>query len=224
MTGALTRAVLAAAIEHTSLAPDATPARIDTLCDEAIAHGFLGVCVNPVFVARCKRRLERTSARVVTVIGFPLGAAHARVKVLETELALADGADELDMVMRIGAAKAGDWQSVLDDACAVVSAARGKPVKLIIETGLLEADEKRRACEVAMRAGVAFVKTCTGFAPGAASVEDVLLLRGALDAGTAIKASGGIRTAGAARALLAAGATRLGTSAGVKIAAEFEEE
>jgi deoxyribose-phosphate aldolase len=220
------RAEVLAAIEHTLLAPDATPARIDALCGEALRLGFGAVCVNPIFVARCRAQLGGAGVRVrvVSVVGFPLGAQHTQVKQLETELALCDGADEIDMVMPLGAAKAGAWQAVIDDARGVVEAARGKPVKLIIETGLLDEAEKRAACQAALRARVAFVKTCTGFAAGAATVEDVTLLRAVLDGGAAIKASGGIRSAGAARALLAAGALRLGTSSGVKIAAELEQE
>lgn len=212
---------LLAAIEHTLLAPDATPARIDALCAEAVQHGFAGVCVNPVHVARAHAALAGSSREVVSVIGFPLGANVARAKAFEAELALADGADALDMVMAIGAAKAGDWAAVEADARAVVEAARGVPVKLILETGLLEDAEKDRACQVAIAAGCTFVKTCSGFARGAATVADVALLRASVRGRAAIKASGGIRSAADARALLEAGASRLGTSAGVQIAAEL---
>lgn len=212
---------LCAAIEHTLLAADATPARIDALCAEAVTHGFAGVCVNPVHVARARARLAGGKLKLVTVIGFPLGASLTRVKAFEAELALRDGADELDMVMAIGAAKAGDWAALEADARGVVSAAQGAPVKLIIETGLLESAEKRLAAQAAVAAGCAFVKTCSGFAQGAASVADVALLCASVAGRAAIKASGGIRSAADARALLAAGASRLGTSAGVRIALEL---
>jgi deoxyribose-phosphate aldolase len=177
--------------------------------------------VNPVNVARAHAVLAGTGREVVSVIGFPLGANVPRVKAFEAELALADGAYALDMVMAIGAAKAGDWAAVEADARAVVEAAGGAPVKLILETGLLDDAEKDRACQVAIAAGCAFVKTCSGFAKGAASVGDVALLRASVRGRAAIKASGGIRGAADARALLAAGASRLGTSAGVQIAAEL---
>jgi deoxyribose-phosphate aldolase len=220
----VTGSLLRLAIEHTLLSPAATPAMIDALCDEAIAHGFGGVCVHPVYVARCARRLAASDVRVVSVVGFPSGATYSRCKALEAELAVADGADELDMVMQIGAAKAGDWQAVEADARAVVDSARDRAVKLILETGLLSDEEKRRACAAALGAHIGFVKTCTGFAQGAASREDVALLAAALDGRVGIKASGGIRTLAQARALLAAGASRLGTSAGTQIAAELEAE
>jgi deoxyribose-phosphate aldolase len=213
-----------AAIEHTLLAPDASPARIDTLCDEAVLHGLGAVCVNPIYVARCRSRLRDAQVRIVTVVGFPLGASYTASKVLECQLALQDGADEVDMVMQIGAAKAGDWPAVEADARAVVEAARAKPVKLILETGLLDEDEKRAACAVGLRASVAFVKTCSGFAPGSATLHDVALLRACVAGGAAVKASGGIRSASQAQSLLAAGATRLGTSAGVQIATELRRQ
>jgi deoxyribose-phosphate aldolase len=209
------------AIEHTALAADVTPARIDRLCDEALAHGFFGVCVNPVHVARCRARLAGSRVRLVTVVGFPLGASMSECKAHEADLAVRAGADELDMVMAVGLAKAGDWTAVERDAAAVVRAAGGRPVKLILETGLLDAEEKARACGIAVEAGVAFVKTCTGFAAGTATVEDVRLLGVALAGRLPIKASGGIRTAVQAKALLAAGATRLGTSASVQIVGEL---
>lgn len=220
----MTDGVVRLAIEHTLLSPAATPAMIDTLCDEALAHGFGAVCVHPIHIARCRRWLLGSTVRVVSVVGFPSGAIYSRCKALEAELAVADGADELDMVMQISAAKAGDWQAVEADARAVVDAARGRAVKLILETGLLSDAEKRNACAAALRAEVTFVKTCTGFAQGSASTEDVALLAAALGGRIAIKASGGVRTLAQAQALLAAGAARLGTSAGVQIATELDAE
>jgi len=214
------RAELCRAIEHTLLAANARPEQVDTLCAEAAAHGFHGVCVQPVYVARCCAQLVDTNVRVVTVVDFPLGAGLRACKAFEAEQCARAGAHELDLVISLGAAKAGDWKTVTEDARAVVSAAGQREVKLIIETGLLDDDEKRRACECAVEAGIAFVKTCTGFAPGAASVQDVTLLARALAGRLPIKASGGIRTADQARALLAAGASRLGTSASLVIVAE----
>jgi deoxyribose-phosphate aldolase len=209
------------AIEHTLLSAVAGSEEVDALCAQAREHGFAAVCVHPVFVARCRDRLDGSAARVVTVIGFPLGANLARCKAYEAELAVADGADELDMVMRLGAARSGDWSAVEDDVRGVVQAAQGRAVKLIIETGLLTDLEKERACEAAVRSGAAYVKTCTGHGPGAATVHDVNLLARVAAGRIRIKASGGVRSAAQASALLAAGAQRLGTTAGVQIAAEL---
>jgi deoxyribose-phosphate aldolase len=211
-----------AAIEHTLLRADATPDAIERLCAQANEHRLGAVCVNPIEVARCRASLAADGPRLVSVVGFPLGAVHAEHKARECERALADGAEEIDMVMRLGAAKAGDWREVERDARSVVSAAGARPVKLIIEIGLLTRDEALRACEVAVAAGIAYVKTCSGFAQGSARVEDIELLATALLGRAALKASGGIRSLAQARALLAAGATRIGTSAGVEIARELE--
>lgn len=210
-----------AAIEHTLLSPAATARAVEALCAEAVASGFRGVCVNPMHVARCARQLEGSGRIVVSVVGFPLGATYARCKALESELAVADGAGEIDMVMQLGAAMDGDFKTVEIDAREVVRAAGGKPVKLILEVGLLDEEQKRRACEAAEAAGIAFVKTCSGFATGAATVEDVMLLRRCVGNRLGIKASGGIRSAAQAQALLAAGADRLGTSSGIQIAREL---
>jgi deoxyribose-phosphate aldolase len=212
---------VSAAIEHTLLAAAATPAEVDTLCAQAAEQGFAGVCINPIYVARCRERLLGTGVRVVTVVGFPLGASLDRVKAFECELAIADGADEIDMVMQLGAARAGDWSAVGSEVRAVVDAAGGRPVKLILETGALTDAEKARACEVAERSGAAFVKTSTGYGPGGADERDVRLLRQLVGERLRVKASGGIRTAAQARALIAAGADRLGTSAGMHIVKEL---
>ncbi|HMI93729.1 MAG TPA: deoxyribose-phosphate aldolase [Polyangiales bacterium] len=212
------------AIEHTLLRADATPAAIDALCAQALAHRFAAVCVNPIEVARCRAQLPAGGPRLVSVVGFPLGAVHAEHKAREAERAIAEGADEIDMVMRLGAAKAGDWDAVAADARAVVSAAQGRPVKLILEVGLIAREQALRACEIAVGAGIAFVKTCSGYAPGSAQVDDVAALSRALAGRAAIKASGGIRSAAQARALLAAGATRIGTSSGIEIALELASD
>jgi len=210
-----------AAIEHTALAATTTAATVAQLCTEAVAHGFGGVCVLPVHVAPCRTRLAGTGVRVVTVVGFPLGGHRTEVKVKETELALRDGADELDMVLRLSSASEGGWGEVQADIAAVVAAAAGNAVKVILETGVLDAAQKVRACACAVDAGAAFVKTCTGFGPGQATVEDVALLARSVGDRARVKASGGIRTLAQAQALLAAGAARLGTSRGVDIAGEL---
>jgi deoxyribose-phosphate aldolase len=208
---------LAALIDHTLLKADATPAAIDALCDEALAHRFYSVCVNGSHVARAARRLAGSPVVTCAVVGFPLGAMHGDVKAAETRQAIADGAREIDMVMAIGAAKAGDWTSVRDDVASVLAACDGVPLKVILETGLLTRDEILHACGLCRALGVAFVKTSTGFGPRGASVEDVALMRGAVGPGIGVKASGGIRDLATARAMIAAGANRLGTSASVAI-------
>jgi deoxyribose-phosphate aldolase len=220
MTSADERA-MCAAIEHTLLAAGATPTDVDALCAQAAQHGFAGVCVNPIYVARCRERLAGMLTRVVTVVGFPLGASHSRIKALECERAVADGADEIDMVMQLGAARSDRWAEVEADIRAVVEAAQGRPVKVILETAALDDPQKIRACAAAERAGAAYVKTSTGYGAGGATEHDVRLLRQCVGERLRVKASGGIRTAAHARALLAAGADRIGTSAGVQILTEL---
>lgn len=204
-------------IDHTLLKADATPADIARLCTEAAEAGFAAVCVNPVYVDLAAHLLAGSGVKVATVIGFPLGATFTAIKVAEAGAAILRKADELDMVMNIGAARAGQWQAVTDDIRAVVAAAEGKTVKVILETTLLAEEEKLRACEAAIAAGAHYVKTSTGFAAGGATVEDVRLLAGAVAGQAGVKASGGIRTRQQAEAMLAAGATRLGTSAGLTL-------
>ncbi len=204
-------------IDHTLLKADATPEDIARLCTEAAEAGFAAVCVNPVYVDLAAHLLAGSGVNVATVIGFPLGATFTAIKVAEAGAAILRKADELDMVMNIGAARAGQWQAVTDDIRAVVAAAEGKTVKVILETTLLAEEEKLRACEAAIAAGAHYVKTSTGFAAGGATVEDVRLLAGAVAGQAGVKASGGIRTRQQAEAMLAAGATRLGTSAGLTL-------
>lgn len=208
---------LAGMIDHTLLKADATEKEILRLCDEAEAHDFHAVCVNPVHVAACAKRLAGTGVAVCTVIGFPLGASTPAAKAFEAREAAAGGADELDMVMNIGALKQGSPTLVLDDIRAVRAAAGGKVLKVIIETGYLSRGEKVAACLLAKEAGADFVKTSTGFGPGGATVDDVRLLRETAGDRMGVKASGGIRTAGDALALIAAGASRIGTSHAVAI-------
>ena len=214
-------------IDHTLLAADATPASVQRLCDEAREHGFAAVCVNGVHVPRCTERLAGSAVRVCAVVGFPLGASDPRAKSHETRVALECGAREIDMVLQVGALRAGERELVLRDIESVVSAASAERalVKVILETGLLSRDEIVTACRLAEEAGAGFVKTSTGFGPRGASREDVELMRSCVGARLGIKAAGGIRTPSFARELLAAGATRLGCSASVALvrAAQREE-
>jgi len=211
---------LASMIDHTLLKADATYAELDRLCDEARKCGFKSVCVNPLYVQRCAERLRGASAVVCTVIGFPLGATPTQVKVLEARRALRDGAREIDMVIAIGALKSGDVKHVYEDIRAVVEVARESNAicKVIIETSLLTDEQKVTACVLAKRARAHFVKTSTGFSTGGATVEDVALMAQAVDYKLEVKASGGVRSREDAEKMVAAGATRIGASVGVKIA------
>ena len=210
-------------IDHTLLRPDAALAQIVQLCQEARAHGFASVCVNPVWVPLCAELLRGADAFVCTVAGFPLGAARPAVKAYEAEQAVCDGAGEVDMVLNIGALKSRDYERVARDVAGVVQVCRrlGAGVKVIIEAALLTDDEKITACRIAQWAGADFVKTSTGFGPGGATVSDVALMRRTVGPDMGVKAAGGVRTLAEARAMLAAGATRIGTSAGVAIAREL---
>lgn len=210
-------------IDHTRLRPETTPAEIRQLCREARRFRFATVCVNSGYVPLAARLLEGSGVGVCTVVGFPLGAALTEAKVAETRAAIRAGATEVDMVMNIGLFKARRYAEVVRDVQAVKRAAGRRVVKVIIETGLLTDAEKVRAARLVLDAGADFVKTSTGFGPGGATVEDVALLAGVVRGRIGIKAAGGIRTLEQAAALLAAGATRLGTSAGVAIVSEALE-
>ncbi len=210
---------LASKIDHTLLKPSATVSQIETLCAEAKAYGFASVCVNPCHVALAAKLLADSDVNVCTVIGFPLGATTTAAKAAETEIAYADGCDEFDMVLNIGALIAGDTALVETDIAAVVAAANGRTVKVILETGLLTDAQKRAGCECAVRAGAHFVKTCTGFAAGSATPEDIALMRAVCPSSVKVKASGGVRTREFAKALIAAGADRIGTSSGIALCA-----
>ncbi len=207
-------------IDHTNLKPAATAADIDKLCDEARRWGFASVCVQPCRVRQASERLAGSGVRVCTVIGFPLGANTAAVKASETRQAVADGAEEVDMVINIGALKDGGDDLVRDDIRGVVAAADGRLVKVIIETFYLSDEEKARAARLAAEAGADFVKTCTGFNAGVATAADVKILKAAVPERVKVKASAGIRGYTAAMELIAAGADRLGTSSGVAIVEE----
>ncbi|HHT9112264.1 MAG: deoxyribose-phosphate aldolase [Planctomycetes bacterium] len=211
---------LAPLIEHTLLKPEATRRDVIRLCEEVIRFHFRGVCVNPVFVKEARKQLTGTDCSVITVVGFPLGANVTATKVEETRHVIELGANEVDMVISIGALKDGDYRTVWQDIRAVVEAAGLIPVKVIIETGLLDETEKIAACLLAKRAGAAFVKTSTGFSGRGATVEDVKLMKAVVGDGLGIKAAGGIRDFQTARALVEAGATRLGCSASVAIVTE----
>ena len=212
----------ASLIDHTLLKPEATEADIKKLCDEAAQFGFASVCVNPSWVKRAADFLKGSSVPVCTVIGFPLGATLPDVKAFEARRAIFNGAREVDMVINIGALKSGDDCWVEDDIRAVADAAHENGVlcKVIIETALLNDDEKVRACLAAKNAGADFVKTSTGFSKGGATVDDVALMRRTVGRELGVKASGGVKGIDDARAMFEAGATRIGASVGVKIAQE----
>lgn len=208
-------------IDHTILKPQATIQDVDNLCREAAECGFCSVCVNSSFVYYCAEKLKDTDVKVCTVVGFPLGAMSTDGKVAETLAAVQDGADEIDMVVHIGMIKSGNWDYVKEDIAAVVSAAgEGVTVKVILEMCLLTEEEKIRACEICKEAGADFVKTSTGFSTGGATVEDVRLMRNVVGSKMGVKAAGGIRTLEDVRAMVEAGADRIGSSAGVSIVSE----
>lgn len=209
--------IIAQSIDHTLLRPDATYQQIQKLTEEAIEYNFFSVCINPYFVATCSEALKDSSVKICTVVGFPLGANSTVVKAYETTRAIKDGADEIDMVINIGALKSQKYLLVEDDIREVVEAAAGKTVKVIIETALLTNEEKIKACQIAEDAGAHFVKTSTGFNGGGATVLDIQLMKESVSSKMKIKASGGIKNIEHAKELLAAGASRLGTSSGIAI-------
>ncbi len=206
-------------IDHTLLRPDATAADIDRLCAEAVAHEFAAVCINPVWVARAARNLQGSGVPVASVIGFPFGASTSEVKAHEARQAIRDGAREIDMVINVGALRSGMLELVRDDIARVSDACHevGALNKVIIETALLTDTEKVIACRLAKDAKADFVKTSTGYASGGATVFDVALMREAVGPRMGVKAAGGIRTKSDVEEMIAAGATRIGASAGVKI-------
>jgi len=210
---------LASLIDHTLLRPDATADDIRKVCAEARKYGFASVCVNPYWVRLAAAELAGSAVKTCSVAGFPLGANATATKVAETESAVRDGAQEIDIVINIGELRGGNYDAVREDIRAVVNAAHagGAIVKVILETALLDDAQKQAACALAKDAGAEFVKTSTGFGPHGATVHDVELLRGAGGDSMGVKASGGIRTLEDARKMIAAGATRIGASASVKI-------
>ena len=208
-------------IDHTILKPDASEEKVIQLCKEAREWNFASVCINPCNIALAKKLLEGTDVMVCTVIGFPLGQNTTAIKVAETEDAYALGCDEFDMVINVGKLKDGCADYVRDEIAAVVKAAKGKTVKVIIETGLLTDEEKALATRLSCEAGAHFVKTCTGFSAGVATVEDIRIMKQNVSGDVQLKASAGVRNYKDALALIEAGADRLGTSAGIAIINEI---
>lgn len=208
---------LAKYIDHTLLKPDTTKEQVIKLCEEAKKYTFASVCINPAFVPLSAKLLKDSPVKVCTVIGFPLGATTAVTKAIETRDAIANGADEIDMVINVGALKAGDLELVKKDIEGVVQASNGRIVKVILETALLTDDEKVTACLLSKEAGADFVKTSTGFGPGGATAKDIALMRKTVGSYMGVKASGGIRDTKTAEEMIAAGATRIGASASVGI-------
>lgn len=205
-------------IDHTLLKPDATEEDVKKLCMEAKEYEFSSVCVNPYYVKLAKEELKSTNVNIATVIGFPLGSTTSEVKAFEAKKSVENGADELDMVINIGALKSKKYDVVKNDISAVVKEAEGNAlVKVIIETCLLDNEEKIKACELSKEAGADFVKTSTGFSTGGAVKEDVLLMKKTVGEKLGIKASGGVRDYKKAMEMIDAGASRIGASAGIKI-------
>jgi len=204
-------------IDHTLLKPEATLGQIQLLCQEAIEWDFATVCVNPTWVEECSRLLAKSNVKVCTVIGFPLGAGLSSVKAFETQEVINLGASEVDMVINIGALKEKDYNFIEEDIESVVEAAKDHLVKVIFETCLLSDEEIVKACQLSQKAGAHFVKTSTGFSKSGATVEHIKLMRKSVSANIGVKASGGVRDLETARAMIDAGANRIGTSSGISI-------
>lgn len=213
------REELARMIDHTILKPEATPADVARVCEEALTHRFASVCVNSTFVPQVAQALRGSAVKVCTVVGFPLGAMSTAAKVCETEIALAQGAEEIDMVLAVGRLKAGELRAVEADIAAVAAVCRahGALLKVILETALLTDEEKVTACQLSVSAGAHYVKTSTGFAKTGATVTDVALMRRTVGPHIGVKASGGVRTYADAIAMIEAGASRIGASSSVAI-------
>ena len=215
---------IAAYIDHTLLKQDAAAPQIDRLCAEAAQYHFASVCVNPWYVPRCVKHLQGTGVKVCTVVGFPLGATTTESKVFETLQAVRSGAEEIDMVMNVCAMKSGNTRAIEQEIQALAAAVEGHAIlKVILETCLLTQEEKILACQIAKRAGADYVKTSTGFSTGGATVADVALMRRTVGPEMGVKAAGGIRDYATAKAMLDAGATRIGASAGIAIVQQEQE-
>jgi deoxyribose-phosphate aldolase len=209
---------LAKYIDHTILKPNVLKADVVKVCDEAKEHGFFSVCVNPYYVKLVADELKGSDVKVTSVIGFPLGSNTSEIKALETKRSIADGANEIDMVINVSALKDKEYEYVLNDIKTVVDALEGKAIlKVILETCLLTEEEKIKGCELSVEAGAHFVKTSTGFSTGGATVEDIALMRKVVGPEIGVKASGGVRDAEGAKAVIDAGATRIGASSSVLI-------
>lgn len=223
--GKISAKELAGMIDHTLLKPETTPEEVEQICKEAVEYKFASVCINPGYVVLATSKLKNSLVKVCSVIGFPLGATTTKSKVYEAEEAISNGAQEVDMVINVGRLKAGDYEYVGNEIDTVVSAAHSKTavVKVIIETCLLTDDEKEKACLLAKDAGADFVKTSTGFSKGGATAADVALMRKVIGPSMGVKASGGIRSYYDAAIMVQNGATRIGTSSGVKIILEVKK-
>ncbi|WP_229759433.1 deoxyribose-phosphate aldolase [Candidatus Uabimicrobium amorphum] len=209
---------LAKYIDHTLLKPEATPQEIKKICDEALQYNFASVCIQPSYVGLAADLLRGSSVKVCTVIGFPLGSTSSAVKAYEAQLAEKEGAHEIDMVIHVGALKSGGYDYVEEDIRSVVkSVSQGTIVKVILETALLDDNQKIKACELAKKAGADFVKTSTGFSKGGATASDIALMRRVVGNSMGVKASGGVRNQQAAQLMIRMGASRIGASASVKI-------
>lgn len=205
-------------IDHTILKPESTEEQVKKVCNEAKEYGFASVCVNSYYTSLVRKELEGTEVKTCVVVGFPLGATLKEVKAFETKKAIENGAQEIDMVINVGALKSQNYNDVKEDIKAVVNAANGKAlVKVIIETCLLTREEKIKACEISKEAGADFVKTSTGFSTGGATVEDIKLMRETVGPDMGVKASGGVRTIKDAQAVIDAGASRIGASSSIAI-------
>lgn len=211
-------------IDHTLLKADATKEAITKLCNEAKEYDFASVCVNSGWVSYCKEQLKDSDVNVCSVVGFPLGAMCTKAKAFETECVIEDGGDEIDMVMNIGALKDKDYDLVLNDIKAVVEAAKGHCVKVILETCLLSEEEIKKACELCVEAKATFVKTSTGFSTRGATLEDVQIMKSVVKENALIKAAGGVRSAADLKAMVESGASRIGTSSGVALMQDKKAE
>lgn len=207
-------------IDHTLLKPEATWEEVEKLTREAKEYDFFSCCINSCYTAQVHKALTGSDVKTCTVVGFPLGAMSTKAKAAETAQAIEDGSDEIDMVINIGALKAGDAIYVKDDIAAVKEVCGARTLKVIIETSLLTDDEKKKACELALEAGADFVKTSTGFSTGGATIADVKLMKSVVKDKAKVKASGGVRTRADALAMIEAGADRIGASAGIAIVTE----
>lgn len=222
MNDEMNKADLPKIIDHTLLRPDAISGDVERICDETVRFGFHSVCVNPFFVPLAGSLLAETGIKVATTIGFPLGMTLARIKIYEAIDCVFNGADELDIVMNVGMAKAGEWRMLERDIADILLATRGVIRKIIVETCYLSEEEKIRTAAIVLESGAEFIKTSTGFGPGGARTEDVRLLKSIVKDRCGIKASGGIRTLSQVKELIDAGATRIGTSSGTAIMKEMQ--
>jgi len=214
---------IAKLIDHSMLKPEMTAAEVEKLCEEAGEHGFHSVCVPPCFIQSTRKALFETHVKIATVIGFPFGYSLTRVKIYEAIESAINGADELDIVLNISHAKSGKWDAVEEEISDIISATHGSAHKIIIETCYLTEDEKKKACQVVLNSGAAYIKTSTGFGKEGATIKDVELIRSVSGTRIGIKASGGIKSLDDVKAFVNAGATRIGTSSGVKIMKEAAE-